>query len=471
MFCDDLSLCSIGYFCKVSYLKLEHKVLKFLRKDLLLNESDRILVAVSAGLDSMVLLHVLHRLHYTVSVAHCNFGLRGEESDGDDFFCEEACKRLNIPLFSKRFETENYALDKKISIQMAARELRYAWFSQLKNSHGFDRVATAHHAGDQSETVLLNLISGKGPESLRGIPARNLFLIRPLLHCSKAELEEYAIEKHIHWRNDSSNEHSDYQRNFIRHEIIPRLKSINPSLEKTLDNIAVRSEEWNLLAREAIASILENSLEETAGGWRLHLQRITDHPAAATLLWKALSPFDFEGIIIEDILSSVSLSGKEFHSATHLLTVDRGTLFIEKKQPLQANESIHIDENTTSIPLGEKLLLLQKYPMKNEGITFPKNPFEALIDADKLTYPLKIRNWQEGDFFFPLGMHHPKKLSDYFIDKKVPLPEKHRKLLLFNGDELVWIIGDRIDQRYRITENTRQILHLTLSLHEHSTTF
>lgn len=450
------------YLCRMSYHSLENKVLQHLRHTQLLQEDERVLVAHSGGLDSTVLLHLLHRLHFRCGVAHCNFRLRGEESEQDAKFSEALAAELRLPFFCQSFDTEKYASEKKISIQMAARELRYHWFGEIISAHGYTALATAHHSGDQAETILLRLIDGKSTGSLRGIPHRNGVIVRPLLPFSKEELLEYACDKNIQWREDHTNELNTYKRNFIRHEILPRLKTIAPATESSLQHFATRNQEWNLLAEESIQRILSTCVEEVNGTTIVHLQTILRHPAAGTILWKALQPYGFTGDTIQQLLQSATFSGKKFSSQHYTATIDRDRILLEKNN-IEEVEEITINATDSTIHLRNGKIFLQQLTRLTKQ--FPTGNNEAIIDASKLKFPLLLRRWKPGDQFQPLGMTGFKKLSDFFIDNKVPVPVKHQTYLLESNNEIVWVIGHRIDHRYRITEETDKIVHLRYERH------
>ncbi|MBL7923029.1 MAG: tRNA lysidine(34) synthetase TilS [Bacteroidia bacterium] len=448
----------------MSYLALEHKTLDFIRRKNLLKEEDRVLLALSGGLDSMVLLHLLHRLHYRVLVAHCHFGLRGAESDADEAFCEERCRGLQIPFTSKHFDTRAYAAEKKMSLQMAARELRYAWFQELMSSHGCQALATAHHLEDQTETVLLNLVAGKSAESLRGMQARNQQLIRPLLFAAREELLAYAEEKKIDWREDSSNESREYRRNFLRHEVIPLLKTINPSLHASVHRLSTHLGSMQAMAEGAADALLASCSEQKEEEFLLRYPPILNHPAKGYLLWKALSPYGFSGAVIEEMLESGLQPGRSFQSENYRLHCDRDCFIISRNTDAVADAVYSISLQDALCTTARGTILLRRYE-KTEHPLEMNDPDSASLDAALLQYPLLVRHWQAGDHFYPLGMNQPKKLSDYFIDRKIPLPQKHRILLLQSGPDIVWVIGERIDQRYRITEKTKTVAHFKWQAH------
>lgn len=444
----------------MTYRPLEQKVSAFILQHQLLKADETVLVAISGGLDSMVLLHILYRLQYTVRAAHCNYKLRGEASDADEFLCEATCKELQIPFLSRHFNTREIARQQQASIQMSARTLRYDWFKQLAVTHGYTAIATAHHRNDQAETLLLNIIKGKSIESLHGIPIRNNNIVRPLLNCTKEELRKYALDKNIQWREDSSNEDHTYQRNLIRWTILPLVRKINPAADEHLSRMAERMHEWNLLAEEGLKNILASCVEEKEKLILIHLQRIVDHPAKKMLLWKLLAPYGFEGAVLEDISCIPFQSGKKFFSTDYTLTYDRDCFLLEKNDN-RSFTPVFIETSAiqkTSFEYGILTLDKIENQLSQEAL---KDAHQAFLDADLVVFPLEIRPWLEGDRFYPLGMNHTKKLSDYFIDKKIPVPEKHRKRLVVSNGKIIWIIGDRIDQRFRVTEKTKHVLHLT----------
>jgi tRNA(Ile)-lysidine synthase len=448
----------------VKHNKFEQQFLNECRKKLGLNTEDPILLAVSGGVDSMVMLYLFHRLHFNISVAHCNFGLRGDASNEDEKACKQICDELQIPFFHQNFETEKFANTEKVSIQMAARTLRYAWFEELMEQHHFFYLATAHHSNDQSETILLNLISGKGAGTLQGIPLKNKKIIRPLLSFSKNEILSYAQEKKIVWREDESNLTTDYQRNFIRHKVLPLLEELNPSIQENLVRLGKRMSDMNLLTEEYAKSILAPCVHHHHDHITISFSTLRSHPANNYLFWLALKEFGFEGIIIEDIIAASKDSGKTFYSADYQLQIDRDT-YIIKKVDTEFTYEICIESSTQKINLpGGSLNFQSSNPTQLAAPAYEENA--AYIDASLIQFPIRIRTWKSGDSFFPLGMNQKKKLSDYFIDNKTPLHQKNKKLLLVNGDEIVWILGDRLDHRYRITPTTTSILKMKWEAYE-----
>jgi len=415
---------------------------------------DRLLLAVSGGLDSMVMLHLFQACGFLVGVAHVNFQLRGEESESDEQFVKNWCAVHNIPFFVQRFQTNNYAMEEKMSIQMAARELRYSWFEELLEKERFRYVATAHHLNDSIETVLINLVRGTGIEGMTGIPVINGNRIRPLLFASKSEIEDYAAEKGITWREDSSNLTDNYQRNFIRHQIIPALKKINPALEDTFrDTVSRIRSELTILHHDLEGWKKENWKKE---GEIIRIRKNGLQPdQGPARLWHCIKPFGFSYAQCEDILRALyGQSGKQFLVSDYKLVVDRDFLVIT---PGKNNlEEVVIEMKQEDAVLGSYQMLVKP----TLELTPSSNPDNATLDADKLTFPLIWRKWKPGDYFFPLGMTHRKKISDFLIDNKISVGEKDLVTVIEAGGEIVWVVGHRIDNRYKITPQTKNVLSL-----------
>jgi len=420
--------------------------------------TDKILLAVSGGLDSMVMLHLFHKSGYSIAVAHCNFQLRGAESDGDEEFVRARCSHLNIPFYSIEFDTNNYAWENSLSIQIAARQLRYAWFEELLEQEKLDKLATGHHLNDSLETVLLNLCKGTGVHGLAGIPLENKFIIRPMLFASRAEVELYATEENLEWREDSSNLTDDYQRNFLRHKIIPLLKEINPSLENTfsmtLEKVRGGVELMSLSRKE-----LENSFVKTRDGKTFIMKEVfTPLRYAAPVLWEMIKQFGFNLEQCEEIIQSIrTQSGKKFLTTTNQLIIDRESLIISTHQDSWAQTEI--EEGQTESKLGPWRLAINEC----EAVV-NANRSEAILDAEKLHFPLSWRKWKAGDSFCPLGMDHHKKVSDFLIDQKIPITDKDSVTVLESKGEIIWVVGHRVDNRYKITDQTKQAIAFQISI-------
>jgi tRNA(Ile)-lysidine synthase len=419
----------------------------------LATREDKVLLAVSGGLDSMVMLHLFAEAKFSIAVAHVNFQLRSLASDTDEAFVKNSCEQRSVPFFATRFNTQQHATEKGLSIQMAARELRYTWFDALQRTHGFTAIATAHHANDSLETILLHLVHGSSLQGFGGIPVRNGSIIRPLLFATRQELEHYASENNIAWREDSSNKTDDYARNFIRHRVVPLLKEVNPSLEETflrgqrrmageLSFFAQAVQQWKdtfVRSTETITTIEKEGLKN----------------GHASLLYKAVSVYGFNFDVCEEVMGAMNgQSGKRFLSSTHELTIDRQRLIIaEIQRPLV---EVSIAEGQAAAAQGIFILSFSR----TQSVSYARNA--ATVDASKLNYPLCWRPWREGDYFYPLGMEHKKKLSDFLIDAKVPLAEKAQVTVLESNGEIVWVVGLRLDHRYRVTEQTSDMLLISV---------
>lgn len=416
----------------------------------------KIVVAVSGGLDSIVLLELLVKSGCQIGIAHVNFQLRGEESDQDEAFVVGLATAYKVPVFVKRFETKNYATATGVSIQMAARELRYDWFYDLLNSEKYDCLATAHHLNDNLETVLINFTRGTGLTGLKGIQTANEKIIRPLLDFNRIQIEDFARSNQLSWREDSSNSSDDYGRNFIRHQVVPKLKELNPSLEETF---ARNIERWSA-AKElmdlGIHQIKQQFRSDSKGQVKI-LKSLFEKFRQPAILWELIKEFGFKFDECEKIVeASKGHSGKRFLSSEYQLVVDREALLITA-HPVQWNE-IQIEEDQEQALFGSWELTLSteaKWEIQHD-------PCVVLIDKDKLAYPLVWRLWREGDFFYPLGMDHKKKVSDFLIDSKIAVSDKDHVTVIESAGRIIWVAGYRIDNRFKITEKTKSALFLRL---------
>jgi tRNA(Ile)-lysidine synthase len=419
---------------------------------------ERILLAVSGGVDSVVMAHLFAEAGYGCAIAHCNFELRGVDSDADEEFVRSLAGSLEIPVYVKRFEVDREVGEKGISVQMAARELRYAWFSELAEQHGYDAIATAHNMNDSVETVLLNLSRGTGIRGLTGIPPRNGKIIRPLLFSSRKEIEKHARSHHLAFREDSSNLETKYQRNKIRHDVIPSMEQINPGFIDTMAGNMKRMEEASAIFSHAVEQVREAIFERGTDGIRIHIDQLTRLTPLQTWLYELFSPFGFtrlqcEGI--KDILDAES--GRRYISPTHQLYKDRDRLILTANKP-ETFSRYYLDspEKNSLLPFSMDVEVMDRLELGE----IPRDPNTACLDYETLQFPLTIRHWLHGDYFYPLGMDQIKKLSDFFVDQKVPVPVKERTWILATGRNIIWIMGHRIDNRFRITDQTKRVLLL-----------
>ncbi len=420
--------------------------------------SDSILLAVSGGIDSMAMLHLFKEGGYRIGVAHCNFQLRGAESDKDELLVVEECKRLAVPFFVRRFETETYAWEQGVSIQMAARDLRYAWFHELVKEHGYNFMATGHHFDDSMETILLNLTKGTSVEGFAGIPLKNRNIIRPLLFATRAKVTEYANNKGFKWREDESNLTDDYQRNFVRHHIIPKLKELNPSLESTWQNGLEKIEGDLELLHMGFNNWKKESVSESKDRFVIKKKSLQTFYASASPLWRYIKAFAFNFEQAREIINAINgQSGKRFLSPTHILVIDRDELIITPHS--QEWHAAKIESGDREVPLGPWRMFFSE----GETPTISADKMEAALDADSLKFPLTWRKWKKGDAFQPLGMTHKKKLSDFMVDNKVSLADKNITTVLESDGDIVYVVGWRIDDRFKIRESTKRVLNIRVA--------
>jgi len=417
------------------------KVEAFIKKEHLLQEGDRLLVALSGGADSVALLRVLLMLGYQCEAAHCNFHLRGEESDRDEKFVTDLCKRFYVKLHVAHFQTEEYAQEKGISIEMAARELRYNWFEQLLQKNKIDSVCVAHHRDDSVETFLLNLLRGTGINGLRGIPSRNRHVVRPLLCVCRKEIEEFLQYHRQDYVTDSTNLQTDFLRNKVRLELLPLMEQINPAAREHIAQTACRLNDARLIYQNAVK-------EKLAKIWTpmgIDIDDLKAEPAPATLLYEWLSPMGFNSTQVDEIMQTLDgQSGKQFNSRSHQLVKDRSFLVIESNDPTRPPQLSYTYINRTS------------------DFLIPTQPEVACLDADKVCEPLHLRHVRPGDSFIPLGMRGRKNVNDFLTDLKVPVPLKQRQWVLCYEDNIVWVVGRRIDNRYKIKPTTKKIMMIRL---------
>lgn len=421
----------------------------------LFNQNDEILVAVSGGADSVVLLDVLVRLGYRCQVAHCNFQLRGADSQSDFEFVKALAKHYGLTFHNIVFDTNQVAQERKISIEMAARELRYAWFESLAVEIACARVALGHHANDNAETMLLNLARGTGIKGMIGIPRKRGIYVRPLLAVSRTEIEKYAYEHGLSWCTDITNGDIDFKRNHIRHIILPELSKQNPSFVTTMDANSQRFADAAELYAWSLKQLLPQFLIQQETNWIVDSTKLLTLPAPQSLLFETMSSFGFDASTVHDLYHNLlSQSGKRFLSPDYQAIIYQNKVLIE---PVLAerHERYFISEEQTT--LENPICLKIAYQDKADDFKPLQGSDIACLDADKLLYPLVLRHWEQGDKFCPLGMNRFKKLSDFFIDNKLNLFDKERIWLLSSGDAIVWIIGHRIDHRYRVTADTKRL--------------
>ncbi|MDT0558759.1 tRNA lysidine(34) synthetase TilS [Ichthyenterobacterium sp. W332] len=417
----------------------------------------KIVVAISGGIDSVVLAYLCKSLSLNFSLAHCNFNLRGEESDADENFVLDLGEVLDVEVFIQNFDTEAYAKAQKRSIQMAARELRYDWFKELAEQLHFDYILTAHHADDNLETFLINFTRGTGLNGITGIPEINDNIVRPLLQFSREQIEDYAKGNNIKWREDSSNSSRKYLRNKLRHEVVPILKEINPQLldsfQSTINNLNdtadIIEESLNAVAKRAIVNI-----DDTGITYKVSEFKKVNNPKA--YLFEMFKNYGFtEWNDVVDLLDAET--GKHVKSNTHRLIKHGDVLILTSCHSERSEESLFIDSNTRKAQTSLGLLIFNdSEELKQHSDT------KIYVDKTKLKFPLIVRHWKEGDRFSPFGMKGQKKLSKFFKDEKYSLIDKEKQLVLCSDDNIVWVIGKRLDNRFRVEDSTTDILEIEL---------
>ncbi|MFD1602989.1 tRNA lysidine(34) synthetase TilS [Flavobacterium artemisiae] len=416
----------------------------------------KLFLAVSGGLDSMVLLHLMKQLPYEIAVLHCNFQLRGLESFGDQEFIQNYCDQNNIPIITTHFDTKAFAEDYKLSTQVAARELRYSWFyEQLEEQH-FDYILTAHHADDNLETFIINLTRGTGLEGLTGIPEQNDKVIRPLLPFSREEISNYAQENAIEWREDSSNASNKYLRNKIRHDLVPILKEINPNFLHAFQKTQSYLQESKEMVEDASIMIYQRVAKEMGEDIHFDLLQLKKLPNYKSYLYEWLKEFGFSAW--NDIYDLINgQSGKQVFSEEFRLLKNRETLILSPLSEIEEEQEVQINEGDTEVNFPLKLKLC------NVGHISLGSNKAIFVDAEKIQFPLTLRKWNEGDVFYPFGMNgKSKKVSKLFKDEKLSLIEKEKTWLLCSDNLIVWVVGIRQDERFKIKNTTNKILKIEL---------
>lgn len=435
------------------------KVNEYIAKHQLLSTTDKVIVGVSGGADSIALLDILSNLGYDCIVAHCNFHLRGEESNEDATFVEFFCKEHNKTYLRIDFDTENYASENKISIEMAARDLRYNWFENLRQKHNAQAIAIAHHMDDSVETVILNLTRGTGIRGLTGINVKNGYIIRPLLCLSRNDILQYLGENGLSYVTDSTNNEDIYTRNKIRLNIIPLLEAINPSAKKAI----LRTSSHLQQVENIYQAYIESARKEIVNNNCININRLLEYNEPDAVLYEILAEYGFNPSTVKNIFEALeNQSGKSFYSDDYRLVKDRDFLIIHTCESPSANDVYTIAEK--DIIITDPIRLTVECIAINEDFKIDKNPNRLYLDMDSVKFPLTIRRWQNGDWFIPFGMKGKKKISDYFSDNKFSLFDKENTWILCSGSDIVWIIGHRSDNRFRISESTKEVLMITAKL-------
>ena len=412
------------------------------------------LIGCSGGLDSVVLTHLCSRLEMDFDLAHCNFRLRGDESNDDEEFVREYGDQLNKKVFVKHFDTDIYADTNKLSIQVAARELRYSWFEELAQKEQKSAVLTAHHADDMLETFLINLSRGTGIKGLTGIPAKSGIIRRPLLAFTRKEILAYAEEQELSWREDSSNKEQYYLRNKVRHQIVPVLKEMHPTfLDNFMQTLNHLKGSFSILDQYT-ADLKKSLFRKDGETWRISVEDLSKLEPLKPFIYMLFEEYGFrEWDNVTDLLSASS--GKQIYSKSHRLVRDRSDLLLA---PLTSQEETSFEFSLETAALDHPV------PMRIEQVDLIGDTSKSILYVDKetLNNRLEVRKWKKGDYFYPLGMQGKKLLSKYFKDEKLNALEKESQWLLFSGEKLVWVIGRRADERFKVKPDSKKILRFSL---------
>ena len=418
----------------------------------------KLLLATSGGLDSMVMAHLFKSLNFEIGIAHCNFQLRGKESFEDQLFVQNHADANAIPVFTTQFDTQSFATDYKLSTQVAARELRYNWFYELLETHNYDYILTAHHADDNIETFLIHLVRGSGLEGFTGIPPQNESVIRPLLAFSREEILNFASANGILWREDSSNASDKYLRNKIRHDLVPLLKELNPSFLSSFQNSQKYLNEAQAMVEDASIMIYKQVATEIEDEIHFDIEKLTKLPNYKSYLYQWLKEYGFSAW--DDIYNLVaSQSGKQVFSYKFRLIKDRHFLILSPINEIDVKEEYFIDENQKDVNLPIKLSFCNKDYSSNTDKSI------IFVDGDKLKYPLLLKRLEKDAVFQPFGMNgKSKKVSKLFKDEKLSLLQKENTWILYSNEEIVWIIGIRQDDRFKIDNKTKNNLQIAIQL-------
>ena len=431
-----------------------NQFIDFINQNKLFAPGTKVLAAVSGGMDSVLMAHLLKQAVFDFGIAHCNFMLRGDEALADQAFVSNLADELGVSFHTVEFHTKKHAADHKISIQMAARNLRYQWFANICQTAGYHVIALAHHQNDTIETILLNLTRGTGIAGLHGILPMKGNLVRPMLFLTRDEIQTTVTREGLKYVEDSSNASTKYARNKIRLQVMPLLKELNPSIEQTFENNLKHFRDLETLLNNQVEALRLQLLTYHEDGVHIPLDEIAKLNPQRLLLHQLLLPYGFTDVVVDDLLTALDKhAGRLFESAGYLAVVDRAHLIISKRET--TNDVVLIEEGTHSINyLNYKLTVLHD----DSALIIKDNPLAVSVDAAKLIYPLTLRAWQQGDQFYPLGMKTRQKLSDFFIHQKVPLKRKHTVPVMINGNnEIVWIGGYRLDERYKVGDNTKKV--------------
>ena len=444
----------------VSFVVMAKSIEALVTNNPYLKKDSHILVGVSGGADSVVLAHILHKKGVTISIAHCHFNLRGKDADADQQFTKELALSLQVPFYTTKFETEVYARTRKVSIQMAARDLRYFWFEKLCKENGLDQIAVGTHLTDRVETFLFNATKGAGLSGLRGIKPLNGKIVRPLLDSNKEEIYTYAKEEGLQWREDDSNQSIKYARNKIRHKVLPVLQEINPNLEATFQRNFETLSRVDAFMEAQVDSIWKEWIVKEEKSIKVSISKIKEAPFADVVLRYQLKPFGFNGSQVHDLLRAIEgQPGGMISSLDYHLYIDRAFVFIQQKRFFSAGNDFRITEFMGEITQPLHLVFEDKHA---EEVQIEPHVNKAYFDFDKLKFPLNLRKWKAGDKFTPFGMKGQKKVSDVLIDQKIPKHVKENIWVLESDNEICWVVGVRSSEKFKMESGTSRAYFIEL---------
>ena len=437
-----------------------NRFIQYVKEHNLFENNQTILLAVSGGIDSMILCDLFLKSNFKFAIAHCNFHLRGEESNRDERFVREYAQKNNIKIHVKDFDTYSYMKEKGKSMQVSAREMRYSWFNELLKEEGYSYIATGHHIDDSIETFFMNILRGTGIAGLHGILQKVNLVIHPLLFTGRAEIVNYQKENKLEFVEDSSNATTKYTRNKIRHELIPLVKEIAPNFDKIISKEIERFRETEVVFRSVINDAKTKLLEIENQTIKISIEKLKSYVPQKIFMYEILSDFGFNEATINSIEDALlETSGKQFYSETHRLVKDRDYLLIVKNEPQNLNQYL-IEESQTSV--YSPIILHMEILKDLQYVKIPKNKEVAMLDYDKLSFPLILRKWKKGDSFFPYGLKGEKKISEFYKNLKYSILDKENQWLLCSENDIIWVVGQRIDDRYKITKSTKTIYKIEL---------
>lgn len=434
---------------------LQERFQQYIKEHHLFRPEHKLLLAVSGGADSVAMAHLCAEAGFSFAIAHCNFRLRGAESDRDEAFVRSLGQQLNVPVLVKGFDTRKFAEEKGLSVQEAARELRYGWFFELlqNGEHSFSRMVTAHHADDNVETVLMYLFRGTGIRGLTGIPIRNAQIVRPLLFARRSEIENYLKNKGVDFVQDSSNASEKYDRNFIRNKVLPLVREHYAGADENILSSIGRFCDAAAIYSEAIHLKLKKLMEQRGAEWHIPVRKLKKQVPLHTIVYEMIRPFGFTPAQNFEVIRLLDAhTGRETASATHRIIKNRDWLIITPVH--SATSPVYLVNDVNDVVKVPDGIFSFKETAVKKDMRFPTDPFEALVDGDKISFPLIIRKWKTGDYFYPLGMRKKKKLARFFIDLKLSKTEKENVWVMESNKKIIWLIGYRIDDRVKITDGS-----------------